>query len=490
MYKRIKQAFIVIFFALIFIPVLLSDKTGGAKSETENRYLAKMPSIKELSIGSFNNWFNDNIAFRQDIIGIKGYIEYNFLHKSPTDKVIFGKDGFMFYTRDDNIAIAQNKYPLSEIELRKSIKNLRLANDILAKHHKTFVFSIAPSKVGIYPEYLYVKTADEIKTPIDIFDEALKDKVNFVNLKKALYKEKEKNKDMFLYYKTDTHWSLYGAYTGYKQILDEFNSIGVFGNKKEPYMEVNLVKASRTGEFANMMGASYILKPEETYNTVILNSKIMADNLPDFLNNYQQKYNPFRVFAFKNYNQDKNGKILVIGDSMFGGWNLPELIANHFKNYYHIWEQKFDNQTVMNSGADVILFEIGERYSRLVGYVLNDFVQKNYRPKAVISSDDIPEVMENGKTYSFNITIENKGEYNLGYDYMTILGVLLDSSAYDNIDQKIIFQLPKDIVIKPGEKFTYKITNFTPDYKGKFITFKCGEETVDWISNSIKVNLK
>ena len=38
MYKRIKQAFIIIFFALIFIPVLLSDKTGGAKSETENRY--------------------------------------------------------------------------------------------------------------------------------------------------------------------------------------------------------------------------------------------------------------------------------------------------------------------------------------------------------------------------------------------------------------------------------------------------------------------
>ena len=133
MYKIIKQAFIVIFFALIFIPVLLSDKTGGAKSETENRYLAKMPSIKELSIGSFNNWLNDNIAFRQDIIGIKGYIEYHFLHKSPTDKVIFGKDGFMFYTWDDNIAIAQNKYPLSEIELRKSIKNLRLANDILAK---------------------------------------------------------------------------------------------------------------------------------------------------------------------------------------------------------------------------------------------------------------------------------------------------------------------------------------------------------------------
>lgn len=489
MYKRIKQAFIVIFFALIFIPVLLSDKTGGAKSETENRYLAKMPSIKELSIGSFNNWLNDNIAFRQDIIGIKGYIEYNFLHKSPTDKVIFGKDGFMFYTRDDNIAIAQNKYPLSEIELKKSIKNLRLANDILAKHHKTFVFSIAPSKVGIYPEYLYVKTADELKTPIDIFDEALKDKVNFVNLKKALYKEKEKNKDMFLYYKTDTHWSLYGAYTGYKQILDEFNSIGVFGNKKEPYMEVNLVKASRTGEFANMMGASYILKPEETFNTVIVNSKIMPDDLPEFINIYQQKNNPFRVFAFKNYNQDKNRKILVIGDSMFGGWNLPELIANHFKNYYHIWEQKFDNQTVMNSGADVILFEIGERYSRLVGYVLNDFVQKNYRPKAVISSDDIPEVMENGKTYSFNITIENKGEYNLGYDYMTIIGVLLDSSAYDNIDQKIIFQLPKDTVIKPGEKYVLKIDNFTPNFKGKYFIIKAEESGVNWISNNIVVKL-
>lgn len=196
----------------------------------------------------------------------------------------------------------------------------------------------------------------------------------------------------------------------------------------------------------------------------------------------------------KNSRKERDGakvSVCIMGDvaTQF----LAQAVKGYgyeFKNYYQIWQQKFDNQTVMNSGADVILFEIGERYSRLVGYVLNDFVQKNYRPKAVISSDDIPEVMENGKTYSFSITIENKGEYNLGYDYMTIIGVLLDSNSYDNIDQKIRFQLPKDTVIRPGEKFTYKITNFTPDYKGKFITFKCGEETVDWISNSIKVNLK
>ena len=87
---------------------------------------------------------------------------------------MLGKDGFMFYTWDNNIKIAQNKYPLSNLDLRKSIKNLMLTNDILAKHNKKFIFAIAPSKVDIYPEYLYVKKAEKIISPIDIFDTALK----------------------------------------------------------------------------------------------------------------------------------------------------------------------------------------------------------------------------------------------------------------------------------------------------------------------------
>lgn len=487
-----KITFIIICILSIIIPLIFTDYEGGKSNNLDNRVMAKGPVafFKDGSEVDITKWINDNIGFRTTMLGIKGYIEYHFLHKSPTSRVMLGKDGFMFYTWDNNIKIAQNKYPLSNLDLRKSIKNLMLTNDILAKHNKKFIFAIAPSKVDIYPEYLYVKKAEKIISPIDIFDTALKNKINFINLKQALYKEKEKNADMLLYYKTDTHWNQYGAYIGYKKILDKLNSIGIFDNKSEPYMQIKLEKAKYNGEFINMMGGSNIIEPEETLNTVILNSTIMGNSIPKLLVEYQQKYNPFTVYAFKNNETKKNKNIIVIGDSMFGGWHVPELLANHFKNYYQIWQQNFDNKTIMDIDVDIVLLEIAERYSKNIGNILADFVKQNYKPKAVISSNDIPKVMENGKTYSFHITIENKGEYNLGYDYMTMAGVLHDSKAYKSIDQGVRFKLPENTVIKPGEKYVFKIDNFTPNYKGQYFVIKAGEEGVNWISNGIKVDIK
>jgi len=491
--RNIKIVFIIICILSIIIPLIFTDYKGGKSNNLDNRVMAKGPVsfFKDGSELDITKWINDNIGFRTTMLGLKGYIEYNILHKSPTSKVMLGKDGFMFYTWDNNIKIAQNQYPLSDIDLRKSIKNLMLTNDILAKDNKTFVFAIAPSKADIYSEYLYVKTAEEIISPIDIFDKELKNKVNFINLKQALYKEKEKNAEMLLYYKTDTHWNQYGAYIGYKKILDEFNTIGIFDNKSEPYMQIKLVQDKRTGEFAKMMGAQYILKPEETFNTEILNSTIMGNNIPKLLVDYKQKYNPFAVYTFKNNDTNKNKNIIVIGDSMFNSSrHVPELLANHFKNYYQIWQQKFDNKTIMDIDVDIVLLEIAERYSKNIGNILTDFVKQNYKPKAVISSDDIPKVMENGKTYSFHITIENKGEYNLGYDYMTMAGVLHDYKAYKSIDQGVRFNLPENTVIKPGEKYVLKVDNFTPNFKGKYFVIKAGEIGINWISNEIKVNLK
>lgn len=489
--RNIKIIFIAVCILSILIPVIFADYEGGKSSKLDNRVMAKGPAafFHDGSKVDITKWINDNIGFRSTMLGLKGYIEYNILHKSPTSKVMLGKDGFMFYTWGNNIEIAQNKYPLNEREIRQTVKSLIIINDILEKDNKTFIFTIAPSKVSIYPEYLSNGNYKRTVTPIDIFSERLKNKINFINLKDVLYTEKEKNKEQLLYFKTDTHWNEYGAYIGYKKIIDKMNEINVF-DKKEEYIPVTFYETTRTGEFANMMGGEFVLKPENVIGSKIINSTIQTQDYPDYLNAYKSKFKPIRIYYYENKNNEKNKNILLFSDSMFGSWNIPQLFANHFNTYTHIWEHQFDNETIYKSNSDVIMLEMAERYSNKILKVTNDFVKEHYKPTAYITSDDIPEVMENGKQYSFTINIKNTGKYNLGYDYLTMAGILMDKNAYSNIDQGVRFYLPKDTVIRPGETYSLKVINFTPNYKGKEIIFKAGEEYVNWMSNSIRVELK
>lgn len=487
--KKIKIIFVVICVLSIIIPLIFTDYEGGKVSKQDNRVLANGPIafLKNGSSANITKWINDNIGFRTAMLGYKGYIEYNILHKSPTNRVMLGKNGFMFYTWDNNIEIAQNKYPLSEKEIRRITKNLILINDILEKNNKTFLFTIAPSKVDIYPEYLNIGRYSKTTTPIDVFSERLDGKVNFINLKEALYKEKE-NTDELLYYKTDTHWNQYGAYIAYKAILNKMNEVGIFGDNRQNYMQVDFVEATRVGEFANMMGAKYILKPEHTLNTNIINSRISyIKDLPKYLIDNKAKYSPFAVYGWKS---SGSKEILVIGDSMISGWHIPELIANHYNTYYHIWQHQFDNETIFKSNSDIVLLEVAERYTKNLINVTNNFIKENYKPSAHISSNDIPKIMEKGKPYSFHVTIKNTGKYNLGYDYMTEAGMLFDSSVYKNIDQGVRFYLPENVVIKPGEEYILKITDYIPKHDGKYMIFKVAEASVNWISNGIKIDLK
>lgn len=488
--KTIKLIFIVICIISIMLPIVFTNYHGGQSNNLDNRFLAFGP-LAYFNIGKkidITKWINDNIGFRTTMLGLKGYIEYNFLHKSPTSKVMLGKDGFMFYTLDDNIEIAKNNYKFTKREKDESIKNLLLTRDILNNLNKTFIFTIAPSKVSIYPEYLNNGNYHKTITPIDYMDEKLKNEIYYINLKEPLYYAKKNMQGEFLYFKTDTHWNQLGAYVAYKAIIEYMNNKMLFGQHKEEIKDIKFTKSTRRGEFANMMGGSFVLKPEETVAGQIINSNIKNLEKPEYIEEYQKKYKPVRVYRYTNNTKDKS--ILVIGDSMFATWGIPQLLANHFKIYTHVWKREFKSDLIENDKSEIVLLEIAERYTNKLPMILGDFVKKHYQPAAQVMSKDIPEVMENGKSYSFTIEIKNIGKYNLGYSYLTMIGILLDKDAYKNIDQGIRFYLPKDTIIKPGEIYSFKVNNFVPNYKGKYMMFKVGEEYINWISNPLKIELR
>lgn len=128
--KKMKIIFILCFIIMISIPMMCVNRIQGKVSETEKRTLAQFPNFINEGDGKFNHnfpqefnsWINDNIGFREFFGKINAKINYNLMESSPSNSVHIGKDGWLFYTNDNNIEIASGEYLLDE-KILLEIKN-------------------------------------------------------------------------------------------------------------------------------------------------------------------------------------------------------------------------------------------------------------------------------------------------------------------------------------------------------------------------------
>ncbi|MBR1601149.1 MAG: hypothetical protein IJ677_06170, partial [Alphaproteobacteria bacterium] len=217
--------FLSVFFTLLFIPML-----NISKSETsvqENRVLAPKPHFLHhnykinLQYGSlFDKWYNDRFTGRKELIKLYNKIKMLLEFGEGSDKILVGKDGWLFFKPNNGLANFANKTELSEIELKSGLTYLQSIENWCKKHNKKFYYFIAPDKHRIYGEnYRFVK-----KVRSDEFGLA-EQFVKYIRKNsdiKVIYPRKElleHKKEGFLYYKDDTHWSPLGGYYGYKELM-------------------------------------------------------------------------------------------------------------------------------------------------------------------------------------------------------------------------------------------------------------------------------
>ena len=345
MKKKINITLIVIFLMCLLIPILFINREKGRISEEENRYLADFPD--PFSREGFENWFNDNIGFRGTFVSLHANIMYHLFRLSPSQKIVIGKQGWLFYTGDNNLKIADGTYPLTQEELDEITTGQREVRDFLKDRNCDYYLILPPSKVSVYYEYL--KGNYDVKdTPADVAEREIyrKTGVNVINLKERLLGAK-KTETVFL--KTDTHWNQVGAYEAYEEIHDR-----LFPDLGKPEVEIydTLVK----GEFSNMMGASGLLPDEETRGV-----RIVAPNAK------LTKKTDGREFIY--HNEMGNGQTcLMFGDSLFGAdWNIKELLAEDFTDFIFIWTYDFDAEKIEKYSPDIVLYDMGERFINTLG---------------------------------------------------------------------------------------------------------------------------
>ncbi len=142
---------------------------------------------------------------------------------STSNRVIVGKDGWLFQNGRDHANDIRNIWPFSLGELKHWARILSIKHNWLKSQGIEYVFIIPPSKHLIYPEKLPAAFKPVHKTSrMDQLVHYLGENtdITIVYMRERLIDAKERLRP---YHKTDTHWNSYGAYLGYLELMSNIH---------------------------------------------------------------------------------------------------------------------------------------------------------------------------------------------------------------------------------------------------------------------------
>ncbi|REK74717.1 DHHW family protein [Paenibacillus paeoniae] len=182
----------------------------SAFSETENRNLQEAPKLSGERLWSkqfaddSELFVTDHFPFRSDWVRAKSTMEQLRLQKE-NNGIYLGKDGYLF-----------EKFGEPDFE---ELGNYADAIRQFADNHPNadVKLLLSPNSVGVYPERLPWKAAAYPQAIVhDFIEDRLGNDVAFLDgfdFFKTANSPEEKRE---LFYKTDHHWTSYGAYLAYK----------------------------------------------------------------------------------------------------------------------------------------------------------------------------------------------------------------------------------------------------------------------------------
>lgn len=205
--------FFVFSILVILFTVIDIINSPNEFSELENRKLSQMPilSLKSYIDTSFSSdyekYINDQFFLRDNWIDLKSRIEY-LLGKRENNDIIFGKENYLF-----------KKFTTFNDEMLEN--NLNSIITFTNNYNKEVDFFIIPNSYAIYDELTprYLPLVDQLSLINSInsyLSSKSNDHINTINVAEELLK----NKDDYIYYKTDHHWTSYGAYLAYLKYMD------------------------------------------------------------------------------------------------------------------------------------------------------------------------------------------------------------------------------------------------------------------------------
>ncbi len=353
--KIIRILIISLFSLILLVPMVTFNFEENSASDIDNRMLAESPLSDEVFgktdfTKSIENYINDRIGFRDEMITVQIYLNDFLFDKLVHPSFTSGTNGYFF---GSGLTSIKTKFS----DFHKSFANMiKKAQDYCLERNVPFVFVFNPAKPAVYSEYIpkgfnYSRAwVDDFLSELDTFG------VRYVDNTKTLVAKKKDGETVFNKKFDANHWNTIGAYHGTNAITEELK-------KTFPSVYVNSTK-----------DVSFYKSLQKTLPTskFIINEYIPASNLITESKNITEQYKnevethpSFRSFGYyENEKRAEEGapKALVFQGSYMNSYGI-KFMANSFSEYIYL----HDYQNIINLPyyfnlfkPDCVVFEVAE----------------------------------------------------------------------------------------------------------------------------------
>ncbi len=298
------------------------------------------------------------------------------------NEVMPGRDGWLFLhggTNEVNRYYTESSF-FSEEKIEEWNELLHNRKSKLQDLDIKYIHLFAPDKISVYPEYLDTQFKMTSSSPINKLFSLYNAKLEPFVVNPLPYYNNIKKEGKLLYWKTDTHWTYYGALAAFQLILSKLNM-------KLPYYFSSKKLSGK--ELLLDLGSKLTSEPKELYETHVFTNnakRVYANDLVKYKEESQNSDNiDFHVgsnVVFKNSHPDAIQKTVVIfGDSFseYREHQLTGLFAETFREVHFIWSISLDYTYIEQVKPDIVVSENAERFMsgvptdrfNLVKYVVN-----------------------------------------------------------------------------------------------------------------------
>lgn len=204
----IYKLFIALFLCLCLLP-LAAMPVVGESEPAANELPVTRPELWDGGLNidypsQMSDYVASRFAFRGELVTAWSALNAALLRTSAQEQLILGRDGWLFFseTLDDYMGLG-----LSDVLLQSAANNLALMQEYVESRGADLVFTVAPNKNSLYPQFMPRRYAEGSESS------------NAVRLGALLRERGVRYADLFsafegcepLYFAGDSHWTSQGA---------------------------------------------------------------------------------------------------------------------------------------------------------------------------------------------------------------------------------------------------------------------------------------
>lgn len=211
-----KKQFGYLLFTAVILAACLLPSAGmlfaGGTETGGNEVLSRLHAPRDAEgnwnpdyLSDLSSYAEDNYFLRQQMVTAWSDLNRNILHTSISDSVLLGRGGWLYFgdTLDDYTGIQ----PLSRSDILSAAHNLALAAEYSESQGAQFLFTIAPNKNSLYPQWMpELPVFSQSRNAAALYDALQAENVGYCDLFSVFSAQNGP-----LYFAQDSHWNSKGA---------------------------------------------------------------------------------------------------------------------------------------------------------------------------------------------------------------------------------------------------------------------------------------